>query len=215
MKDTVPKLDPASPIGGAEEYERRRYRHLDQRIINRIEHRLIERMLDASGTEGNSILNVPCGFGRFSKILDRHYGEVCCFDIQPEILGLAMRRHQAESTFGVNGSIRRLPFADGSFDMVMSIRFFHHYFEDHDRVAMLGELHRVSRKSLLITYYARNFLHELTRKASGMSREIIMLEREKFLQELSSIGFRPLIEKAPLSFLHAQRFLLLEKTTPA
>jgi ubiquinone/menaquinone biosynthesis C-methylase UbiE len=214
MKDTVSKLDPASPIGGAVEYEKSRYRHLDQRIINRIEHRLIDRLLDASGTEGRSILNVPCGYGRFSEILDRRYGRICCFDIQPEILAMAVRRHDAASVFGVNGSIRRLPFADRSFDMIMSIRFFHHYFEDHDRVAMLRELRRVSRKSLLITYYARNFLHELTRRVSGMSREIIMLDRGKFLQELASVGFRPIIEKAPLSFLHAQRFLLLEKNAP-
>jgi len=204
-------LDPMSPEGGTEKYERTRYRHLDQRIVNHLEHRMLDRLLEASGTKGRSLLNIPCGYGRFSEILNESYRQVCCCDLQPEILQMAMRRNSAEMAFGVNGTIRRLPFADGSFDMVMSIRFFHHTFDDEDRIAMLEELRRVTRKNLLITYYARNFLHELTRKTHNMADDIIMLDRGSFLGELSAIGLRPVIEKAPLSFLHAQRFLLLEK----
>jgi len=211
MKKSAPSPNPMVAIGGSAEYEAKRYRHLDQRIVNRLEHRLIDRLLAASGTEGRSLLNVPCGYGRFSEILDRRYRRICCYDLQPEILGMALRRHGKASAFGVNGSIRRLPFADGSFDMVMSIRFFHHYFEDQDRLAMLRELHRVTRKSLLITYYRRNFLHALTRWVNRMGGDILMLDRRAFLDELASAGFRPVIEKSPLSFLHAQRFLLLEK----
>jgi len=211
MFNTSPSPNPMAPIGGSAEYEEKRYKHLDQRIVNHLEHRLIDRLLAASGTEGKSLLNVPCGYGRFSEILDRRYGRICCFDLQPEILGLALRRHGGRSAFGVNGSIRQLPFADGSFDMVMSIRFFHHYFADEDRLAMLRELQRVTRKSLLLTYYRRNFLHELTRRVNKMGKGILMLDRRAFLDELSAAGFRPVIEKSPLSFLHAQRFLLLEK----
>jgi ubiquinone/menaquinone biosynthesis C-methylase UbiE len=211
MSKITPSPNPMAPIGGSAEYEETRYKHLDQRIVNYLEHRLIDKLLAASGTAGKSILNVPCGFGRFSQILDRRYSQICCFDFQPEILGLAMRRHSAASTFGVNGTIRQLPFADGSFDMVMSIRFFHHYFEDEDRLNMLRELQRVTRKSLLITYYKRNFLHELTRRINKMDDRIQMLDRSSFLMELAAAGLRPVMERSPLSFLHAQRFLLLEK----
>jgi ubiquinone/menaquinone biosynthesis C-methylase UbiE len=200
-----------APIGASADYERSRYRHLDQRIVNRLEYRLVDRLLEASDTAGKNILNVPCGYGRFSEILNRRYREICCFDLQPEILGLAIRRHPAELVYGVNGTIRRLPFADSSFDIVMSIRFFHHYFDEEDRRLMLRELSRVARKNVLITYYKHNFLHRLARKLNRMGHGILMLDRRSFLKELAAAGLRPVAERSPLSFLHAQRFLLLEK----
>ena len=61
--------------GGVREYEKRRYRGLDQRIVHARETKIIRKMLaeaakDAAGRDGmRRVLDMPCGYGRFTAML--------------------------------------------------------------------------------------------------------------------------------------------------
>jgi len=52
-----------------EEYERKRYRGIDQRLVHGREGRLLRNILRKIGDGPLLVLDIPCGYGRFSNIL--------------------------------------------------------------------------------------------------------------------------------------------------
>ncbi|QJC51975.1 methyltransferase domain-containing protein [Paenibacillus albicereus] len=77
-------------------------------------------------------------------------------EISPAIAELARRRtsHNADITIDVADG-RRLPYADGSFDVAFSNLALHHL-SDADAVAMLRELQRVARHGWVVTDLERH-----------------------------------------------------------
>lgn len=72
---------------------------------------------------GQKVLDVACGSGNAALIAARRYCEVTGIDYVPELIERAKVRAAAESTqvdFQV-ADAQALPFADGSFDVVLSI----------------------------------------------------------------------------------------------
>jgi ubiquinone/menaquinone biosynthesis C-methylase UbiE len=69
-------------------------------------------------------------------------------DRHPVTLALAARRGVA-GFMPVLGDALRLPFADGSFDYVMSSMFLHHL-DEADAVRAMAEMKRVARRGVII-----------------------------------------------------------------
>ena len=203
--------NPMSPPDGVLKYEKKRYAHFDQKLINSLEHRILKKLLLKTNNIGGNILNAPCGFGRFMKLLDSLKLQICFFDLHPKMVTRCKDRFNNKNHSFINGSVRILPFKNKSFDIVLNIRFFHHYFEPEDRLLILRELQRVSKKYVILTYYNDTLIHKCIKKINNKGHRIIMLKRKEFYKELLSIGLKPVIEEVVLRFLHAQRFLLLEK----
>ncbi len=197
--------------GGIRKYEKKRYRHFDQKLINWLEHRIIHKLLQKAHIKNGTILNVPCGFGRFTTILNAFNLKILFFDLHPKMVKRCSEQFEANGHAFLNGTIRSLPFKDRCFDAIMTIRFFHHYFDDNDRLLMLRELQRVSKKYVILTYYKSSLMHAIIKKLNNRGNRIVMFSRKKFYGELLKAGLKPISEKSPLPFLHAQRFLLLEK----
>ena len=147
--NTIKKASPPNPMSppdGTLKYERRRYAHLDQKIVNSIEHRIVKKiLLKAKIIEGH-ILNSPCGYGRFTHLFDLLKLNITFFDLHPKMVTRCRDRYGCNDHSFINGSIRTLPFKNKTFDAVINIRFFHHYFEQEDRLSMLRELQRVTKK---------------------------------------------------------------------
>lgn len=203
--------NPMSPPDGALAYEQKRYANLDQRVVNDLEHRTLGRLVGEAGLGNGAVLNVPCGFGRFTELIGGFGGSVYYLDLHPQMLKRSRERHGTEVTGYVNGSMRSLPFRDGTFEIVVTVRFFHHFFEAEDRNGMLRELSRVSARYVLITYYRPNWFHTLTKRFNPKGNRIVMLGRGDFRAELVAAGLEPVHETAPLPFVHAQRFVLCKK----
>jgi len=204
--------DPMSPPDGVVNYKMKRYSHFDQRAVDFLEHRLLEKILLKTGIDRGSILNVPCGYGRFSEILQNHCTRLVYYDLHPKMVSICSEEWGGSGRDFINGSIRNLPFKDGSFDIVICIRLFHHFFPSHDRFNIISELARVSRRFVLLTYYRKNALHSLMRSINKKGHRIIMMSREGFYTELNSAGLRPLIERSIVPVVHAQRFVLSIKS---
>jgi SAM-dependent methyltransferase len=149
--------------GSAQAYEQRfRTR---KRVTDRLEVRAVGRALSSLGDLGR-VLDVPAGAGRFLPLLRERAAEVVASDVSAEMLQLA-RAPVAENVGEPRGSGGRapgpvpvveadllaLPFAEGSFDAVVCIRFLHHLRSGRLRVAGLRELARVSSRYLVVTFF--------------------------------------------------------------
>lgn len=95
---------------------------------------------------GQQVLDLACGTGTLTLLLKRREpgAEVIGIDGDPRILSIAKKKTRA-----VDAAIRfdqgmsfDLPYADGSFDRVVSSLFFHHLSEENKR-RTLGEVGRV------------------------------------------------------------------------
>ncbi len=100
-------------------------------------------------TSGDKVLDVGCGTGDLTLLAKKRSGsagEVCGIDASPEMIDVARRkavRQHLNIDFRVD-VIERLPFPDGTFDVVLSSLMMHHLPSDLKPKA-LAEIRRVLR----------------------------------------------------------------------
>ncbi len=202
------------------DYERRRYRGFDQRLVHTREMRILAGFMDrvmAGRLRPDRVLDAPCGFGRFTAILRRSGAEVVSCDLSRAMVKRALARIPAGGrAWGAAADIKRgLPFRAGDFGLTFSVRFFHHLHQPSDRLAVLGEMARVTSQWAVVSYYRLNPFHRLQRKLRRALRHsrtrIKMLTSEEFRLEAQRAGFH-VVRAVPLfRGIHAQQFVLLEK----
>ncbi|MBS3818978.1 class I SAM-dependent methyltransferase [bacterium] len=199
------------------EYERKRYRGWDQKLVDKREQRILEKILHQTGLDWGKVLDVPCGYGRFSSLFERRGFSLLQCDLSfPMVKRARDQRRKGACCWGVVADIKNpLPFQSSSVALVLSMRFFHHVHHRREREHILREFFRVSGKWVVISFYRRNFLHFLQRKFRKKIKEsptrISMIPEKSFNQELQKEGFR-LKRIYPLfKGLHAQHIALLEK----
>lgn len=204
------------------DYERRRYRGIDQRIVHRREVRILKRMLGLVGAEPPVAftplaLDAPCGYGRFSGLLlEAGYRPVSCD------LSLAMVRRArvkdpvSPNPMGIVGNVTQgLPVRDGVFPLVFSLRFFHHLHRPEERRSALGEFARAGSGWLILSFYRANVLHQaqraLRRRVKRSKTRIKMITGREFKEEVAGAGFR-VVRVFPLfRGVHAHHIALLKK----
>jgi ubiquinone/menaquinone biosynthesis C-methylase UbiE len=95
---------------------------------------------------GSEVLDCPCGFGRHAIPLAEAGYRVTGLDRSPTQLAEAERRRSASGwPRFVRGDYRELPFADDSFDAVLTMFSSLGYLTRAEDVVVLGELRRVLR----------------------------------------------------------------------
>jgi len=112
--------------------------------------RLVARLLARHGVRADrgGLLDVPCGTGRLYEVLAAAGEPVTSVDVAPSMLqrpGPAARR--------VLASADRLPFADGSFDVVVCCRLLHHLRAAADLERVVAELVRVSSRLVIASFW--------------------------------------------------------------
>lgn len=203
---------------GVGEYERRRYRGIDQRIVHAREVHLIKRLFDAirlaeGGRTDGPVLDLPCGYGRFTDFLRTRTSGIVNCDLSFEMV---RRAGEKLGRPGVVANAKRgLPFKEGVFGAVFSVRFFHHVHDPADREAILREFRRVSSGWVILSFYRMNGLHVLQRRVRRMFNKsranIKMIEPGLFEKETAAAGFE-LVRVWPLfRGLHAYHIALLRK----
>ena len=116
-----------------------------ERLMGRWSRRLADPFLDFAGTaDAGSALDAGCGTGNLSEALVGRYDHVSVtgIDLSPAYIRYAQERHANPRLFFQVGDICALPFADHSFDTVLSLLVLH--FVPKPELA-LGELRRVAR----------------------------------------------------------------------
>jgi SAM-dependent methyltransferase len=137
----------------AEDYDFHRFSSPERQKRNARKWAAIQKAL--SLTEGvKTILDLPCGTGRFTGALARQGYEIVGSDIAMEMLQKAasIPDGQQPSIRGyVQANAEHLPLRDDILDCVVSIRFMMHV-DPATRVRMLREFRRVSRRWVLVDY---------------------------------------------------------------
>ena len=91
-----------------------------------------------SGCE-SPVLDMPCGGGRFTRLLSTMGYDVVGGDYSASMINTAVKR---SGGCYVHGDVFRLPFKSGSFSTILTMRLVFHYFQP---VEILAEAHRVLR----------------------------------------------------------------------
>jgi SAM-dependent methyltransferase len=108
-----------------------------------------------------------------------------------------------------------LPFKPGVFELVLSMRLFHHLHEPEERRSVLREFSRAAAGWVILSYYQANALHRLQRvlrRAVKRSRtRIRMINRREFQKEVRGAGFE-IVRIFPLfRGIHGHHIALLKK----
>lgn len=113
---------------------------------------VFDELLGDVDLRGRTLLDVGCGFGAFSGQAVARGARVTSLDIGLQLLG---RTRQQCGSRPVNADACRLPFADASFDVVISSECIEHTL---DPAAALREISRVARPGGLIVVTTPNHL---------------------------------------------------------
>ncbi len=187
-------------------------RSLDQSLVNWREQRIVERLLVENGMAGKSLLDVPCGYGRFWRTFGGLDIRMVGIDLDPEMVRKAAAGPDRNGhSHPVRGNVFTLPFPDASFDAVTCIRLLHLQFSDADRVRILRELARVSRRFVIVSIYQPTPLHLLLRRINGTPGRLRFTTSEQLSGLVARSGLR-LEARRPLQRgLHMQTFVMLTK----
>ena len=207
-----------------EDYERKRYRGIDQRFVHGREMRILRKILRSvkvnsqrGETDSQRALDIPCGYGRFSSLLHVNGFSLVSSDLSFHMVKRAVDRDDnPESIPGVVADAKQgLPFKPDRFFLLFSMRFFHHLHEKEDREAVLKEFGRVTSGWMVLSYYQRNWLHLLQRKVRKRvlkkKTKIKMISRREFQEEIKGAGFEVAKVFPLFRGIHAHHIALLRK----
>lgn len=128
------------------------YRHRDWEQAAQEVNRMAGWLALASGAR---VLDVGCGMGRHALAIQRLGYEVTGIDLSEALLREARAHDSEQAVTWVQGDMRRLPFADESFDAAVNLFTSFGYFDaEADNEAVLRQLRRVVKPGgkLLIDY---------------------------------------------------------------
>jgi ubiquinone/menaquinone biosynthesis C-methylase UbiE len=111
----------------------------------------VARLVEAIGETAGRVLDVGCGPGIVTSALAEGAQEVVALDLIPQMLEQARERCAKAGRTNVvfkEGSATALPFADATFDAVVTRLSFHHFAEPN---VALKEMLRVLRRGGILT----------------------------------------------------------------
>jgi len=151
---------------------------------------------------GSTVLDVPCGTGRFTPWLAELGYRALGADLSRDMLGEAQRK-----LVGVEGCLgllaadaARLPFADDGLDAALVVRFLH-LVEDSERVPLFRELARVVRQRVVLQVAMKAWsAKRLLRRVRGVPLKPLKLQWKPLLAQLDAGGLEVLRVHKKLTF---------------
>jgi len=169
------------------------------------------------GSPPRLALDAPCGYGRFSGfLLERGYG-LASADLSFHMVKRARSREDISTIpMGiVCNFVHGLPFKPGVFELILSMRLFHHLHEPEERRSVLREFSRAAGGWVILSYYEANPLHRLQRMLRRLVKKsqtrIRMISRREFREEVQGAGFE-IVRLFPIfRGIHGHHIALLKK----
>ncbi|MHC4955604.1 MAG: class I SAM-dependent methyltransferase [Planctomycetota bacterium] len=164
---------------GAAAYRKKHRASLSRRIASWREQRLLRRML-ARIAPVESVLDCPCGAGRFVPSIAVHAKTVWAFDVSEPMVHEA-KESGAAARFAVCDA-GHLPLPDGSVDVAVCCRLVHHL-SPEERIALLTEAARVARRAVIVSFADAD-----TWKGRRMTSRRRPIPRAQLEQEATAAG---------------------------
>jgi SAM-dependent methyltransferase len=176
---------------------------------------LIERAIKT--LEIKTIIDVPCGVGRASKLFTEKGLEVTAVDAGKSAVAVTKKTlADVKIPYHVlEGDIRALSFADQNFDAAFCFRFFHHLKTEEARLLLISELTRITQHYVLISYFSplsftslkRKIRHALGGKKSVQQTTSLAEMQVYFKQQ----GFELAKDHAQLAYLHTLHLAIFKR----
>jgi len=174
---------------GAAAYRRKYDRSWVRRLSNHRELGLVAAALRRAGPV-ESVLDCPNGAGRLVPTLLDQAAKVVGADVSRAMVAQSADAWSAHRKDGrlslLAASASALPFADNSFDVVVCHRLIHHVPEPEIRAVILGELARVARRAVILSFGDASTRKARRRLAKGSGAA--MLRPEELAREAGNVG---------------------------
>lgn len=131
-----------------------------------------------------SMLDVPCGTGRFRSMLQQHCSTLWSIDASFEMLAAAPGSAQLQA------SAHQLPLVDNSVDFILCSRLLHHFQTSAERATVLAELARVSKRFVVLSYFDNANFQAWRNKVRGKFRGRFPISRAQFTNEIDAVGLK-------------------------
>jgi ubiquinone/menaquinone biosynthesis C-methylase UbiE len=181
---------------------------------------LARRALALAGNP-ESVLDMPCGTGRFWPMLARTSARrLLAGDNSPAMLAAAVAgaAPATRARFEVSPmDAFALPLADAAVDHVLCMRLLHHFAAPADRLRILREIHRVARSGATISLWvdgnlqARRRGRQEARRDPAFPPNRIIVARAVIEAELAEAGFRIRKRLDMLRWIGKRRLYVLDK----
>lgn len=201
---------------GSEAAERYRTLHGGRRRHRREERCVVAALSDVPA--GSRVLDLPCGTGRMFPILTGLGYEVTGADLSTSMLEVALA---AAGPIDAPGRVAEVlsvdlfdtPFEDGQFDAVLCNRFLHHLGDSERRIAALRELGRVSRGSVVASFFCSRSYDALRTRWKRQRRSEGSSDRgsiawSRFAADLNAAGLRVVRVHRALSWISQQWYVV-------
>lgn len=143
---------------------------------------------EGKGPEGacvrrlNRILDLPCGTGRFRTLLQEGSRELWSMDASHEMLA------SAPPQAGIQGSVHAIPLQDDCVDAILCSRLLHHFEHAEQRLGILKQLARVSRRWVFLSYFDAASFQAWRNRVRGRFRGRFPVARATFTAEVHAAG---------------------------
>jgi len=196
---------------------------LSHRLSNWREQQMAAHALALAGHPA-TILDLPCGTGRFWPLLARKRDRtILAADNSEAMLSVAREVNPPELLARVKTfpySAFDIQMGNDSVDNIFCMRLLHHITRPEDRVAMLKEFHRVTRDTVAVSLWVDGNYKALQRRKLEARRTYktyqnrIVLNRAVVEREFTDAGFVIAGHIDFLKFYAMWRVYVLKKKTP-
>ncbi len=198
-----------------EKYDKERFSSLAGRVFNFLEKSQIKKtIMHCRNKKMKTFMDIPCGTGRITSLY-KEVGVPCiAADISEEMLNRAKERLGEDYIVYRKEEITKINMKDSEVDVISCIRLLHHL-DWEDRVNILEELRRVTRKFLILNISWRgSFIYKLRHKIKlffKLTHSKTGFDKEEFNFMLGEIGFAVARKRMVLPLISEDMVLLLEK----
>jgi ubiquinone/menaquinone biosynthesis C-methylase UbiE len=168
-----------------------------RRISNWREQHIAERVLKMAG-KPKSVLDLPCGAGRFWELLARAPDRyLLAADYSQDMINAALSfqpPHVAGRFKAFQTSAFEINLPDSAVDCIFCMRLLHHYDKKEARAKILQEFHRVSRDTVCLSLWVDGNIQAWRRRFRNSRRTRpdqtrFLFERSQIEDEFYECGF--------------------------
>ncbi len=180
------------------------------RRLDRFEKKFAHDLLRLAGTD-SCVVDIPCGNGRFFDIFSAAR-ELIMIDYSTNMLQALEEKHgKGNGIRLIQADIGELPLPDSSVDLCFCMRLFHHMKTDAIRLAALGELSRITRKYVGLSFYNKNCLSYYYRRTLGKKIRGNYVTSRHITELARQVGLECIERRPSLNLIEKQCLLIFKK----
>ncbi len=186
---------------GASSYRAAYSRKLHRKVSDRLERRLFHDLFRRAGPL-EDLVDVPCGAGRLYSLFKEKAARVAEADWSFHMLRLSREDNGNDAWGYIRCNSLNLPFKDGAFEGLVTVRLNHHFEKKEERLLHLEEAFRVARRVVIATWFSHHSFRAWSRRVrarmGGRKREKYTLRTSEVRALAEEKGFR-LVLARPLT----------------